>query len=151
MSKRSIKVLTIINVVMLVISILCLIGTSINNKIINSIDREFTYRKENGKTVLELEGTEVVLQFGKDSVKVVNSYVIENKETQLQTVLFIRKYLSKQTPRQTTDLLGEFRLHNALYRLGIRRQQTGESDLDYIKDKRWYIDVVGKILGLMGI
>ena len=151
MSKRSIKVLTIINVVMLIISILCLIGTSINNKIINSIDREFTYRKENGKTVLELEGTEVILQFGKESVKVINSHEINNRETQLQTVLFIRKRLVEQMPRQTTDLIGEFRLHNALYRLGIKRQQTGESDLDYIKDNRWYVDVLSKILGRMGI
>ena len=119
---------------MLVLSILFLIGTSINNKIVNSVDLNFKYREENGKTVLELEEKEVVLQFGKESVRVVNSHVRENKETQLQTVLFIRKYLGEQTPRQTTDLLGEFRLHNALYRLGIKRQQAGESDLDYIKD-----------------
>ena len=151
MNKRSITVLTIINVVMLVLSILCLIGTSINNKIVNSVDLNFKYREENGKTVLELEEKEVVLQFGKESVRIVNSHVIENKETQLQTVLFIRKYLSEQTQRQTTDLLGEFRLHNALYRLGIKRDQTGESDLDYIKDKRWYVDVVSKILGFTGI
>ena len=151
MNKRSITILTIINVVMFVLSILCLIGTSINNKIVNSVNLNFKYREENGKTVLELEEKEVVLQFGKESVRVVNSHVIENKETQLQTVLFIRKYLGEQTQRQTTDLLGEFRLHNALYRLGIKRQQTGESDLDYIKDKRWYVDVASKILGFTGI
>ena len=151
MSKRSITILTIINVVMFVLSILCLIGTSINNKIVNSVDLNFKYREENGKTVLELEEKEVVLQFGKDSVKVLSSHEIKDRETQLQTVLFIRKYLSEQTPRQTTDLLGEFRLHNALYRLGIKRDQTGESDLDYIKDKRWYVDVASKILGFTGI
>lgn len=64
---------------MLVLSILCLIGTSINNKIVNSVDLNFKNREENGKTVLELEEKEVVLQFGKDSVRVVNSHVIENK------------------------------------------------------------------------
>ena len=45
-----------------------------------------------------------------------------------------------------TDMLGELRLHNALYAVGYKREQTTDADLDFTSDKRWYVNFISKII-----
>jgi len=49
--------------------------------------------------------------------------------------------------RSNTELYGEIKLHNYLYRLGYRRDKTADCDLDYTNDRRLYINLLSKILG----
>lgn len=148
-------VLTAINILLFIGSIFSLIGTSKNNKIINSFCRDFNYREEGkGEILLTLRsGKEMNLRFEKSSVKVVGAYGASGREESLYIVKFIYVYAEEndyEIPRAKTEMYGEYRLHNILYGLGYKRGQTADSDLDYEKDKRWYVNAVSKILGFTG-
>lgn len=156
MRKKIMILLIILNVFLLIVSILCLIGTCKNDMLINTASSEYTYcESENGRVVLTLEtGEEVTLQFGKNAVKVFDSYAKSSRKEALTIVMFARNYASKKgydMPRKNTELYGEYRLHAFLYELGIERQHTADSDLDYIQDRRWYINIASKVIGWMGI
>ena len=154
MKGKGFIVLTVINLLILLISVLCLIGTAVNNEKINAIGKNFTYREEGETVILKLKnGKETTMQFGKESVKVWKSYEASEKDSSVEIVSFIRWYANLkgyEVKRENTELIGEYRLHNALYRLGYKREQTGDSDLDYEKDKRWYVTEISKIIGWCG-
>lgn len=162
LGKRSLKrkqkwliVLTTIHLLLFICSLICFVGTSKNNKIINSIGCELSYSEaENGRVELTFDtGKEVVLQFGKDSVKVVNSYTAKSRKESLFLAIFIRSYASENgytVTRKVTEIYGEYRLHNVLYGLGIAKEHTADSDLDYEKDRRWYINALANFIGWMG-
>lgn len=155
MRKRFIMILTIINLMLLVISTVCFVGTSINNKIINSIHEDFTYREEEGKVILRLkDDKDVTIRFSEDSAKIVESYKLNNREAEFEVVLFIKEYISQSGEmimRDTVELYGELRLHNILFSLGYQKSHTEDCDLDFVADKRWYVNAASKIIGWMGI
>lgn len=154
--ERLILVLTVANVLLLIASVCCLIWTAKNNQIFNSIDKDFSYEEyENGKVVLTFKNNKTItFIFGNKSVKVVNSYQATSKEESISVALFIRYYTRLngiETARSNTDFTGEYRLHNCLYRLGYKRKQTESADIDYVKDRRWYVNVASTFIGWIGI
>lgn len=155
MRKRSIIVATIINLILLMISAACFVGTSINNKAINSAQQEFTYREEKGKVVLLLkDNEEVTIHFGMNSAKIMESYAFTGRKAKLEIVLFIKEYALQHgygIVRDVTELYGELRLHNILYALGYKERHTEDCDLDYAADARWYVNTASKVIGWIGI
>lgn len=154
--RRSLIVLTAVNVLILVMSIYCLIRTTQNSKFINSFNSEFDYEEyENGKVVLTLEEEKrITLQFGNSSVKVVQSYQAASREESVSVMLFIRYYTHQngmKVHRSNTQILGEYRLHNFLYTVGYKRAHTGDADVDLVKDRRWYVNIISSVLGWMSI
>lgn len=148
-------VLTVISILLFIGSMICLIGTSRNNAIINSIG-EFTYEEAaNGEVVLILaDNKKITMQFGQTSVKVVDSYTAKSREESLTVALFIRKIASENgyaVTRKNTEIYGEYRLHNILYGLGVLREKTADSDLEYGEDSRWYVNAMSKFIGWIGI
>ncbi len=156
MKKRHIKIIVFLCAVLCFIGIVGLIGTSINNKIINSIDREFCYcEKENGEIELRLpdNGT-VSLSFNNKAVKIKDSSKINDRRSILYIILFINSYAKDNDygiERTTVDLIGEYRLHTHLYNIGYNTASTKDADLDYEKDERWYVRIASKIIGWLGI
>ena len=153
--RRSLIVLTIVNILMLIMSIYCLIRTTQNCKFINSNASEFVYEEyENGKVILTLEEEKrITLQFGNSSVKVVQSYQATSREESISVMLFIRYYTRQKglkVHRSNTQILGEYRLHNLLYTVGYKRAHTGDADIDLVKDKRWYVNVLSSVWGWIG-
>lgn len=152
--KRLLIVLTVVNILLFLGSLFCLIGTSENNKIIHSTGALSYSEEENGRVILTLNtGKEIALQFGQESVKVVCSYTEKRKEESLSLAMFIRRYAAQNgyaVTRTVTELYGEIRLHNVLYGLGIAKAQTADSDLEYEKDRRWYVNALSKLIGWMG-
>lgn len=153
--KRWVLVLIIANILLFIGSMLCLIGTSKNNAIIGSIG-EFTYEEAgNGEEILILaDNKRITMQFGQTSVKVVESYTAKSREESLAIALFVRERASATgytVSRKITEIYGEYRLHNILYGLGIKREHTSDSDLDYEKDRRWYVNAMSKFIGWSGI
>ena len=137
-------------------SLYCLIKTTQNNKIFNSINTKFDYEEYgNGKVILSLnEEKRITFLFGKNSVKVVDSYQATSKEESISVALFIRYYARLngiETARSNTDFTGEYRLHNCLYKLGYKRKQTQNADIEYVKDRRWYVNVASTFIGWIGI
>ena len=154
MRKRTIIVLTVINVTVFILALLCFIGTGINNKIFNSIE-SFTYREtEKGVVFVTESGKEIPMQFDEQSVRVLKTKQKIGREERVEIVRFIREYATRKgysLRRTNTELYGEYRLHLILYRLGYKRKQTGDADLDYDKDKRWYVERISKIIGWVGV
>lgn len=153
--RRSLIVLTVVNILILIMSIYCLIRTTQNCKFINSNTSEFVYEEyENGKVILTLEEEKrITLQFGNSSVKVVQSYQATSREESISVMLFIRYYTRQKglkVHRSNTQILGEYRLHNLLYTVGYKRAHTGDADIDLVKDKRWYVNVLSSVWGWIG-
>ena len=60
--ERLILVLTVANVLLLIASVCCLIWTAKNNKIFNSIEKDFSYEEyENGKVILTFKNNKTIV------------------------------------------------------------------------------------------
>ena len=144
-----------LNVLLLTGSIVCTALTYRNNKIINSTEQTFAYREEDGGVLLTLQNQEEIrLQFESESVKIIQSYKHNGTETIFQTVQFVRFYAQGkgyEIQRDVTEMYGEIRLHNIAYNLGYKRERTGDCDLGYIADKRWYVNAASKVIGWVGL
>lgn len=147
-------VLTVINIIIFIMSVMSLIGTAKNNKKINEVAENFVYGEENGNVSLTLtSGKKIRIRFNEKSATVYQGYTANGKRESIEIVSFVRWYAEQkgyEVSQAYTEMYGEYRLHNALYRLGYKRKQTGDSDLDYEKDKRWYVSAVSKIIGRSG-
>ena len=147
-------VLTVVNIIIFIMSVTSLIGTARNNKKINDVAENFVYEEENGNVSLRLKnGKEVTIRFNEKSATVYQGYTANGKRESIEIVSFVRWYAEQkgyEVSQAYTEMYGEYRLHNALYRLGYKRKQTGDSDLDYEKDKRWYVSAASKIIGWSG-
>ena len=155
MRKAMVIVLTVLNVLLLIGSIVCTVLTYRNNKIINSTETTFVYREEDGGVLLTLQNQEEIrLQFESDSVKIIQSYRHNGTETIFQITQFVRYYAQGkgyEIERDITEMYGEIRLHNILYNFGYKRERTGDCDLDYTLDRRWYVNAASKIIGWIGM
>lgn len=128
----------------------------INVVLINTVnEREFvnydiskadiTYKHTTGK--------EVKIIFGEESVQVVDSYTLNRKE-RLDVLCFIRYCLKEKEidcNRTIQNMEGEMITHNFLYKLGYKPRNTKDTDLDYVKDKRWYVNVATVIMQILGL
>ena len=156
MKRRWFVVLIVINLLLALLSALCLVGTCLNNRSIN-VATQIEYRTINSEdnVCLNVDGENtVVLHFGADSVLITDSYKVTDRGAMLSVVCFVEDYFWETRGIQTrpkTELYGEFRLHNILYRFGVEREHTAELDLDYIADERWYVNAASKIIGWCGL
>ena len=77
-----------------------------------------------------------------------------DKPDLIKIIRFIRYYCERhevEITRSNSDLWGEMRLHTVLYDVGYKRAQTGNANIEFEKDERWYVGVAGSILGWIGI
>ena len=136
MKRAMVIVLTMLNALLFIGTIVCAAWTYRNNKIINSANSIFAYREERGEVLFVLKDAEEVrLRFDENSVKIVQSYAHDGAENIFRMVLFVREYAREkgyEIERAVTEMYGEIRLHNILYRLryheilfgGYNRAQT---------------------------
>ena len=113
---------------------------------------EFQYQEEENDVYLTLSSGETVrIRFGKNSVKIYESY--RYGDTVYEIIAFVQEYSEEkgyEISRGKAELVGECRLHNGLYSVGYKRAQTMHSDLEYTADPRWYVNWLSKILGWFG-
>ena len=150
-----IGVITLVNALFLLISLLCWTGTYLRNKALNEYGQGYSYQQQGKIVVLYLgEDVRVELQFGENSVKITNAYCVSTIKDQTRVILFIQQYLDKQNRplmRTVTDCLGEYRLHCKLYKWGYEEERTKDVDLEYERDTRWYVNVCSRLLGFTGL
>lgn len=155
MKKAAVVVIIVLNVLLFIGSVVCTVMTCRNNRLINSIEQTYDYREDSGRVILTMpRGEEMTLLFENDSVKVLSSYELQGADEIYQTVMFVRGYARQkgyEIPRSITEMYGEIRLHNMLYALGYKRERTGDCDLDYVSDRRWYVNAASKVIGWIGI
>ena len=145
------RFLIAINVILFLLLLFFLIKTATDKKEINRYYGEkFSYTETAGGEVeLEMsDGETVRLRFDKEVVKAEQSYRVKDRAGQIYLTAFIYSYAQEKEihiERKFTDMLGELRLHNALYAVGYKREQTADADLDFTSDKRWYVNFISTI------
>ena len=149
-------VLTIVNLILLILILIGYIETSENLKIFNSTEDAFDYEeKEEGEVELALTKVKkVTVLFYETNVEIREAYRFTDKEEVIGIIRFIRFYCEEKgvkITRENSDLWGEMRLHTVLYDVGYKRAQTGNANIEFEKDERWYVSVAGSILGWIGI
>lgn len=95
MKRRWIVVLIVINLLLALLSALWLVGTCLNNKIINEAS-QIEYRSVNSEDEVRLNvdgGNTVVLHFGADSVRITDSFKITDRDAMLSVVCFVEDYV----------------------------------------------------------
>lgn len=143
---------------MRIVLIICLSVTNfiINLVLINKVDTQqfgqyefaasdITYKLSSGK--------ETNIIFGTDTVKIVDSYRLNRKE-RIEVLCFISHCLKQKNidcSRTIQNLEGEVITHNLLYEIGYKTESTKDTDLDYTKDKRWYVNTATIIMQILGI
>ena len=142
------------NILIFLGSLLCLFQTSYNFKRINAIFPSF-YDIEDSTASVELpSGNFVDFHFYHNNVKIADSYECKNIEDCYAVVLAIKCYAQSheiEIVRSNTELVGELRLHNFLYRIGYKQNETRDADLEYICDRRWYVNIASCMIGWMGV
>ena len=154
--KRVLVILTIVNIILLLLIAIVYYETSRNLQMFNSTDNTFDYEETGeGKVVLTLAKDErVTIVFHRTDVEIAGAYRYTDKTDMVKMIRFIRYYCERHgfnLEKCNSDLWGEMRLHTALYEVGYKRLQTGNANLDFESDKRWYVNAVGSVLGWIGI
>ena len=146
------KLILSISITLIILSLLLCIKTAADKREINKYKQgQFSYADfGNGIVELTMASGEVVrLCFDKNSVKAERSYKVKDRAEQVYLIAFVYFY-GRETDirieRSVTDMLGELRLHNALYAVGYKRKNTADADLDYDRDRRWYVNFISKII-----
>ena len=154
MTKGKRSCLWIFHILLFFGSLACLIQTNRNAEQINAIKPSFYYI-EGSTASVQLPSEQMVdLHFREKNVEVSDSYVCNNIEDCYAVVLAIKSYAQSngiEIVRSNTDLVGELRLHNFLYRIGYKRTETEDADLEYICDRRWYVNVASRVIGWTGL
>jgi hypothetical protein len=144
-----------LNIILFVVGLFSCIWTTENNRIFNSFSDVFYYTEKNGKVELTLNEEQTVsMKFGKESVKIYDSYLADTREDSLYITLFVRKYAEGkgyEVTKTNTEMLGEYSLHNFLYNGNFKRDQTADADLDYAADRRWYVNAFSTVIGWLGM
>lgn len=95
----------------------------------------------------------MIIIFSSDSVKVKDCHKLSKVE-QIEVVSFIVDYLKRNNiyyERTINNFLAELSLHEKLYKLGVEKERTIDSDLEFIEDSRWYVRVTTIIFQILGI
>ena len=142
--------LTVLNLLLFAVSLFCMIR---DRQIVDSIGTgtDIPYRTEQNDLLLELQsGQTIQLRFHQKNVTVYCADDISRREDKLLLISFIRIYAQNTDiaiPRSNSELLGELKLHSLLYNLGFQRNQTGDADIEYSGDPRWYVNFASRLLG----
>ena len=144
------KVILVIGIILFALSLIVLIRAEDVKSEINKSGKDFTYTESySGVVTLKAAGGEdIYMQFGERSVKIEKSYLNKDSATQTHVIRFIFYFAKAKgivIQRQFTDMLGELRLHNFLYRIGYKSENTADADLDYDGDDRWYVNIISKL------
>ena len=135
-------------------SLACLLQTNYNFERMNKIVPPIYYIEGSTASVQLPSGQIVDLHFRENNVEVLDSYACNNIEDCYAVVLAIKSYAQSngiEIVRSNTDMVGELRLHNFLYRIGYKPDETGTADLEYICDRRWYVNVASRVIGWTGL
>ncbi|MBQ7347651.1 MAG: hypothetical protein IJW55_06805 [Clostridia bacterium] len=144
----------ILNILLFLGSLLFMLQTSYNFKRINEKVPSFYYIEASTATVQLPSGKLVNLHFRENNIEITDSYECKSIEDCYAIVFAIKAYARDndiEIVRSNADMAGELRLHNFLYRIGYKPDETGTADLEYICDTRWYVNVASRMIGWTGL
>jgi hypothetical protein len=145
--------LLILSSILFLISLLFFLLTNRNVKILNDMNPSYYYKERSSVSVMLPSDEIAVLYFRNNHAKIKNSYRYDTISDCYAMVMAIQSYARQhdiEITRSLTEMVGELRLHNFLYEIGYKTDETGDADLEYIQDRRWYVNVASKMVGWMG-
>ena len=147
-SKKQFTIWLVINAILLLIHACILWNIRLGITELNEL-RTNEYVEEGA---VEVQGEEYRIVFGKTSVCVVDSYKITERSERLRIIKAIQNELAVRgiSKRQTTSMEGEWLLHNIAYQI-IGSRRAKDVDLEYEKDRRWYVALLSEFLALTGL
>ena len=89
-----------------------------------------------------------VCEVSESNIHIKESHKVVSK-SEMKEMLYAIQYRHpecKSFKRSYESLIAEWRAHNRLYRLGYKRQRTGDVDLNY--PLKWYVELAYRILGI---
>ena len=154
--RKFILVMTGVNLLILICFTVCMFRISEMNRSINAAGDEFKYTEsESGEVTLDLGAYGIAsMKFAKDGVSIKESHLYDNPECLPKVLRFIRYYATREgyeIARSNTELIGEYRLHTILYKIGYKPEQTETLNWDFYEDPRWYVNITSAVLGWCGI
>ena len=154
--RKFILVMTGVNLLILICFTVCMFRISEMNRSINAAGDEFEYTEsQSGEVTLDLGAYGIAsMKFAKDGVSVKESHLYDNTECLPKVLRFIRYYAAREgyeIARSNTELIGEYRLHTILYKIGYKPDQTETLNWDFYEDPRWYVNTASAVLGWCGI
>ena len=102
--------------------------------------------------IVEVYGEEYKITFGKNAVSITDSYKVKTRADRLKVIKAIQNELRERglSTRTATSMEGEWLLHNIVYQIN-GMQKAKDVDLEYEKDKRWYVALPSEVLGVTGL
>lgn len=91
---------------------------------------------------------EFVCNVSANNVHIKESYKVTSK-SEMKEILYAIQHNHPDCntfKRSYSSLIAEWRTHNRLYRLGYKKQRTGDVDLNY--PLKWYVELAYRILGI---
>ena len=154
--RKFILVMTGVNLIILICFTVCMFRISDMNRSINAAGNEFEYTEtESGEVTLDLGAYGIAsMRFKEDGVSIRESHLYDNPECLPKVLRFIRYYAAREgyeIARSNTELIGEYRLHTLLYKIGYKPDQTENLNWDFGEDPRWYVNTASAVLGWCGI
>lgn len=98
-------------------------------------------------------GKQINIYFSDEAAKIIDSYELSRNE-RIETVCFIKYYFKEKgivCTRTVQNLEAEWAMHNFLYRINYQIESTKDADLDYIQDKRWYVNAATIVMQILGV
>ena len=114
----------------------------------------FDYIEASTASVQLPSGKLVDLHFCENNVEITDSYECKSIEDCYAVIFAIKVYAREngiEIIRSNADMAGELRLHNFLYEIGYKQNETGTADVEYIRDRRWYVNVASRMIGWTGL
>ena len=155
-TRKFLIVITAVNLIILILFGICMLRISKMHREINAAGNKFHYTESNdGKVTLDLgdHGT-VAMKFGKDGVSITESHRYDNADCLPEILCFVRYYAAREgyeISRSNVELIGEYRLHTILFKVGYKPNQTETLNWDFENDPRWYVNTASTLVGWCGI
>ena len=89
------------------------------------------------------------IRYLKGKTKIYNSYLIKNKDVPylIDSIIYIRKFVKNlPTNRTINSYIRETKAHNRLYKLGLFKKHTKNTDLE--EDIKLWKEIVYFIIGV---
>lgn len=103
-----------------------------------------------GEVQISAAGEEITsICISSTAAKIIDSYKL-NRTGISETISYLLTYCKNKgytVSRTNSALCGEVFLHNTLYKVGYKRGSTKDCDLDFIADRRWYVNLASILIG----
>ena len=150
---RLIKTWALISTILFIIALFCLASAIQTINTFEHPEPQYYTETEGYVLVTLSSGKYFTLDFGKTAVEVKQCASVSRHDA-LMLISFIKGYAQRHNiliSRATVELIGECRLHTMLSSIGYKAEQTDNADLDYTHDRRWYVNAIANVIGIIGI